>query len=210
MTNLKYDYSSFTDEELVQLSKVGNKDAIEILIARYMGFVKLRASSYYIKGGDKEDVIQEGLIGLFKAIRDYKLDKNIPFKVFATMCINRNLITSIKTANRQKHRLNNESVSIDKYVYEEGNMKIIDLLPVVNSCEDYLLYSEENKILKDTILETLSELELKTIIMHYEGFSYNEIAKILRRNYKSIDAAINRGKIKLRKKLDIKEFSKII
>lgn len=210
MTNLKYDYSSFTDEELVTLSKSEDILATEILISRYMGFVKSKLSSYYIKGADKEDLIQEGLIGLFKGIRDYNLDKNIPFSIFAAICINRNIFTAIKTANREKHRISNESLSIYKQIYEDGDMEIIDLLPSVNSCEEKVLYREENKIFKSKMSEALSELELKAAIMHYEGFSYNEIANILDRNYKSIDAAINRAKVKMRKKLDIREFQMML
>lgn len=209
MTNLKYDYSRSTDEELVELSKKDNI-AVETLMLRYIEFIKLRVNSYYINGGDKDDLIQEGMIGLFKAIRDYKLDKNVPFKVFATLCINRNLFTSIKTANRQKHKFNNECVSIYKEIYEDSNIKIIDLLSDINSCEENILYFEEYKMLKKAISETLTELESKAIIMHYEGYSYNEVASILGRNYKSIDAAINRAKIKLRKKLDISEFRMMI
>jgi RNA polymerase sporulation-specific sigma factor len=122
-------YSDMADEEIVELAQQGEQFAVEYLVDKYKNFVRAKARSYFLIGADKEDIIQEGMIGLFKAIRDYKLDKLTSFRAFAELCITRQIITAIKTATRQKHIPLNSYVSLNKPVYdEESDRTLIDIL----------------------------------------------------------------------------------
>ena len=122
-------YSEMTDEEIVELAQIGDQFAVEYLVDKYKNFVRAKARSYFLIGADKEDIIQEGMIGLFKAIRDYKLDKLTSFRAFAELCITRQIITAIKTATRQKHIPLNSYVSLNKPIYdEESDRTLMDIL----------------------------------------------------------------------------------
>ncbi len=137
------DYCDLTDEKLVEMCKNNDNMAIEVLISRYIGFIRLSSNSYFIKGAEKEDLIQEGLIGLFKGIRNYDIKKGSSFKKFAVMCINRNIFTAIRSADRKKYNFDNNAISIYKEVSQDNNKKIIDVLSAVKSCEYSIIYIEE-------------------------------------------------------------------
>lgn len=210
MGYLYRDYCDLTDEKLVEMCKNNDNMAIEILISRYIGFIRIRSNYYFIKGAEKEDLIQEGLIGLLKGIRNYDIKKGSSFKQFAVMCINRNIFTAIRSADRKKYNLDNTSISIYKEVSQDNNKKIIDIFSAVQSCENRIIYNEERELLKKYMFKILSDLELKSLTLYYNGFSYDEIAIKLRKSRKSIDASINRAKIKLRKRLTKNDFLVIL
>lgn len=201
-------YKSMRDEEIVEVAKEDNSVATEYLISKYKGFVKIRAKSYYLMGADNDDIVQEGLIGLFKAIKDYDKDKLTSFKVFAELCITRQIITAIKTATRQKHIPLNSYISLNKPIYEENSsstlLDIISGIKVTNP-EHIIIISEEIESMEKKTEEILSELELEVLMLYIEGMSYQEIAEKLDRHVKSIDNALQRAKRKLDKYLEHKE-----
>lgn len=192
------------DEEIVIEAKNGNIRAQEYLINKYQNFVKAKAKSYFLIGADKEDIYQEGMIGLYKAIRDFKADKLSSFKAFAELCVTRQIITAIKTATRQKHIPLNTYVSLNKPVYdEESDRTLLDILSVakVSDPEELLISEEELKYIEKEIGEVLSELEMEVLASYLDGKSYQEIACDLNRHAKSIDNALQRVKRKLEKSL---------
>ena len=133
------DFTGLSDEEIIAIIHEGNTDALDFLITKYQSFVRLKARSYFLIGGDREDIIQEGMIGLYKAIRDFKADRLSSFKGFAELCITRQIITAIKTATRQKHIPLNTSISLDKPVFdEESDRTLLDMIsgPVLDDPED--------------------------------------------------------------------------
>lgn len=192
------------DEEIVIEAKKGNIRAQEYLINKYQNFVKAKAKSYFLIGADKEDIYQEGMIGLYKAIRDFKADKLSSFKAFAELCVTRQIITAIKTATRQKHIPLNTYVSLNKPVYdEESDRTLLDILSMakVSDPEELLISEEELKHIESEIGEVLSELEMEVLASYLDGKSYQEIACDLNRHAKSIDNALQRVKRKLEKSL---------
>jgi len=194
-----------TDEEIVDLAQQGDQYAIEFLVDKYKNFVRAKARSYFLIGADKEDIIQEGMIGLFKAIRDYRLDKLTSFRAFAELCITRQIITAIKTATRQKHIPLNSYVSLNKPIYdEESDRTLIDILSTnkITNPEDIIISREEFIFIEKKMGEILSSLEWKVLMAYLEGKSYQEIAVELKRHVKSIDNALQRVKRKLEKYLD--------
>ncbi|UNC93340.1 RNA polymerase sporulation sigma factor SigH [Candidatus Contubernalis alkaliaceticus] len=203
---LEYDYK--TDEEIAEEAKEGSSVALEYLINKYKNFVKAKARSYFLIGADREDIIQEGMIGLYKAIRDFKGDKLSSFRAFAELCITRQIITAIKTATRQKHIPLNSYVSLNKPIYDEDSDRtLLDILSgaKITDPEELMINREEYDDIEFKMGEILSDLEWKVLMLYLEGKSYQEIAVELRRHVKSIDNALQRVKRKLEKYLEIRE-----
>lgn len=202
-------YNEWLDEEIAIEAKKGDKKAQEYIIGKYENFVKAKAKSYFLIGADKEDIYQEGMIGLYKAIRDFKPHKLASFKAFAELCITRQIITAIKTATRQKHIPLNTYISLNKPIYdEESDRTLLDVLSSVKVAdpEELVISREEVISIENEIGQVLSELELEVLMSYLEGKSYQEIACDLDRCAKSIDNALQRVKRKLEKCLDKRLF----
>ena len=202
---LSSEFESRTDEEIVLKARSGNDRALEYLLIKYQNFVKSKAKSYFLIGADKEDIYQEGMIGLFKAIRDFKDDKLASFKVFAELCITRQIITAVKTATRQKHIPLNTYISLNKPIYdEESDRTLLDVISgiKVSDPEELIIGKEELASIETQIGEVLSELEMEVLMSYLDGKSYQEIACDLDRHAKSIDNALQRVKRKLEKCLE--------
>ncbi|MBR5467909.1 MAG: RNA polymerase sporulation sigma factor SigH, partial [Firmicutes bacterium] len=184
----------------------GDDLAQEILLERYKYFVRSRARSYFLIGADKEDIIQEGMIGLYKAIRDYRDNKNASFKSFAELCINRQLITAIKAAGRQKHMPLNSSVSLNKAVYEEEGegtyINMIESAEAVTSPEMIFIGIENRNFIVENIMAALSSFEKRVLNLYLQGKTYSEIALIMGKAEKSIDNALQRVKKKTEKLME--------
>ncbi|HJV30729.1 MAG TPA: RNA polymerase sporulation sigma factor SigH [Bacillales bacterium] len=198
------------DEEIVDLVHSGDGEALDYLIYKYRNFVRAKARSYFLIGADKEDIVQEGMIGLYKAIRDFREDKLTSFKAFAELCITRQIITAIKTATRQKHIPLNSYVSLDKPIYdEESDRTLMDILSGarVLDPEELIINQEELDNIEIKMAELLSDLERKVLALYLDGQSYQEISEELNRHVKSIDNALQRVKRKLERYLEIREFS---
>lgn len=203
-------FENFSDEQLVEQVHLGNTDALDYLITKYRLFVKSKARSYFLIGADKEDIVQEGMIGLYKAIRDFKGDKLSSFRAFAELCITRQIITAIKTATRQKHIPLNSYVSLDKPIYdEESERTLLDVIEgtASNNPEHLFISQEEYNQLEQKMGEVLSELEQQVLARYLAGQSYYEISEQLNRHVKSIDNALQRVKRKLERHLEIGEMS---
>lgn len=196
-----------SDEDVVAFAKADDAIALEYLINKYKNIVKCKARSYYLIGADKEDIVQEGMIGLYKAIRDYDKDKLASFRAFAEICITRQIITAIKTATRQKHIPLNSYVSLNKPIYdEESDRTLLDIVTGINVSdpEELMIGREELDFIEGKIGEILSELELEVLMSYVDGMSYQEIAANLDRHVKSIDNALQRVKKKLERILENK------
>lgn len=193
-----------SDEEIVKLAKNGDEMATEYLINKYKNFVRVKAKSYFLVGADREDIIQEGMIGLYKSIRDFRADKLSSFRAFAELCITRQIITAIKTATRQKHIPLNSYISLNKPIYDEDSDRtMLDILSgtKITDPEEVFISHELSDDLREKIQENLSELESKVLLSYLEGKSYQEMAKELNRHVKSIDNALQRVKRKIEKTL---------
>ena len=192
------DFSHVKDEDLIEMIKSGNKSAQEYLINRYKNLVNIKVSKYYIIGAEREDIVQEGLIGLYKAIKSYQPDKQNSFKSFAGICIERQLITAIKSSNRQKHMPLNSYISLNKEAYENSddsnNADLMEILDanVIEDPLDMLTKREYYKTVEDTIDKSLSTFEKRVLNCYIQGESYVEIAQKLDTPVKSIDNAIQR------------------
>lgn len=203
-------FEQLADEQLIEQVHLGNADALDFLITKYRLFVKAKARSYFLIGADKEDIIQEGMIGLYKAIRDFRGDKLSSFRAFAELCITRQIITAIKTATRQKHIPLNSYVSLDKPIYdEESERTLMDIItsPISEDPEYLMINREEYSHLEEKMSEVLSELEQQVLTRYLEGQSYNEISEELNRHVKSIDNALQRVKRKLERHLELEELT---
>ena len=192
-------------EILVKGAKEGDSKCMEILINRYKKFIQLKSKSYFLIGADKDDLYQEGLIGLYKAVRDYNTDKLSTFKSFAELCITRQIITAIKAATRQKHIPLNTYVSLNKPVYDgESDKTLLDVMESlkISDPEEMFVDREQINEIEQHVLENLSKYE--KVVLHYYiiGRTYQQIAYLLNRQPKSIDNAIQRIKRKLVKCLD--------
>lgn len=201
------DFKDKSDEEIVAEAKNGNNRAQEYLISKYENFVKSKAKSYFLIGADKEDIYQEGMIGLYKAIRDFNWEKSTSFKAFAEICVIRQIITAIKTATRQKHIPLNTYVSLNKPIYEEESERtLLDVLAglKISDPEELMISKEQMDYIEEKISKVLSDLELEVLTSYLDGKSYQEIASDLERHSKSIDNALQRVKRKLEKCLDLK------
>ncbi|MDW0109975.1 RNA polymerase sporulation sigma factor SigH [Sporosarcina aquimarina] len=200
------DFSTFSDEQLIGIIQEGNTDALDFLITKYQSFVRMKARSYFMMGGDKEDIIQEGMIGLYKAIRDFREDRLSSFKGFAELCIKRQIITAIKTATRQKHIPLNSSVSLDKPVYdEESDRTLLDVLTgsANDDPEDLMIYKENFTQMEVEMNKVLSSLEKEVLGLYLDGQSYQEISEVLNRQVKSVDNALQRIKRKLERYMQV-------
>lgn len=198
-------YSDKTDEEIVGMCHHGDTTAEEFLLNKYKNFVRSKARSYFLIGADHEDIVQEGMIGLYKAIRDYKPEKLSSFRAFAELCITRQIITAIKTATRQKHIPLNSYVSLNKPLYdEESDRTLLDIIMEGNSSnpEEMIINQEDLGTIHRKINEVLSGLEQEVLAAYLDGKSYQEIADSLGRHVKSIDNALQRVKRKLEKYLE--------
>ena len=197
------DYSTLKDEDVIGLVREGDALAQDFLLNKYKTFVKTKARAYFLIGADREDIIQEGMIGLYKAIRDYSSQKNASFKSFAELCVNRQLITAIKAAGRQKHMPLNSSVSLNKTVYDdESDDTYIDMLEsaeAVTSPETIFIGIENRNSIVEHIMEALSSFEKKVLSFYLQGKTYSEIAKATGKSEKSIDNALQRVKKKTEK-----------
>lgn len=204
------DYEKLTDEELVALIHAEDSEALDYLIQKYRNFVRAKSRSYFLIGADKEDIVQEGMIGLYKAIRDFREDKLASFKAFAELCITRQIITAIKTATRQKHIPLNSYVSLDKPIYyEESDRTLMDVISgaTVLDPEELVINRERFTNIEGKMTELLSDLERKVLALYLDGQSYQEISEELNRHVKSIDNALQRVKRKLERYADFKEIS---
>lgn len=203
--NLTKSYEAMLDEDIVNEAREGNGEALEFLIHKYRNFVRAKARSYFLIGADREDIIQEGMIGLYKAIRDFRNDKLASFRAFAELCITRQIITAIKTATRQKHIPLNSYISLNKPIYEEDSDRtLMDVISTsrISDPEEMVINREEFGDIEEKMGEILSDLEWKVLMSYLDGRSYQEIAVELKRHVKSIDNALQRVKRKLERYLD--------
>jgi RNA polymerase sporulation-specific sigma factor len=194
-----------TDNELVARTRAGDDRALEGLLARYRNFARSKARSYFLVGADKEDVVQEGMIGLYKAIRDFDLEQETPFRAFAELCISRQILTAIKTANRHKHQPLNTSVSLDAPAHtDEDDRSVGDDLVAPSQLDpaEIVISAQEIEALRTTMHERLTELEGSVLSLYMDGKSYEEIAGALGNHVKSIDNALQRIKRKLQRHID--------
>jgi RNA polymerase sporulation-specific sigma factor len=192
------------DEELVRRAHEGDDRAIETLLLRYRHYARAKARSYFLAGADREDVVQEGMIGLYKAIRDFRADADTEFRAFAELCITRQIITAIKTANRQKHAPLNSYVSINKIASESNDDRQLEEAISAETMPDpaeMIISVEEVEGLRSSMNEVLSDLEINVLQLYMDGKSYQEIAGMLGRHVKSIDNALQRIKRKLEEHL---------
>lgn len=199
-----------SDEQIVELVHKGNSEALDFVIHKYRNFVRAKARSYFLIGADKEDIVQEGMIGLYKAVRDYKGDKLSTFRAFAELCITRQIITAIKTATRQKHIPLNSYVSLDKPIYdEESDRTLMDVLTgtKVSDPQELIINREQFTSIEGKVNELLSDLERRVLALYLDGRSYQEISEELNRHVKSIDNALQRVKRKLERYLEFKEIT---
>lgn len=193
------------DEYVVIRARDGEIEAIDFLMNKYKNFVKAKARSYFLIGADREDIIQEGMIGLYKAIRDYRSDKLSSFRAFAELCITRQIITAIKTATRQKHIPLNSYVSLNKPIFdEESDRTLLDVISEQSTVnpEDLIISREEMGTIEGKLGDVLSEFEWEVLTAYLEGQSYQEMAVDLKRHVKSVDNALQRVKRKLENYLE--------
>ena len=203
---MQINLNTLSDEELVLLSVKGDNEAEETILHRYKNYVKSKARTYYLIGADNDDIVQEGMIGLYKAVRDFKPDKNISFKTFADVCITRQILTAIRTANRNKHTPLNASVSINAPLFDDDSgatfLNIIQSSSMSNP-EELYIFDESLKEIKNEISKKLSDFENTVLELYLDGLSYVEISEKIDKSIKSIDNALQRIKKKL---MDIKNW----
>ena len=195
------DYFVMSDEEVVILGRSGDKAALEHIMSEYKYLVRQKAKDYFLIGADRDDIVQEGMIGLFKAIRDFDNTKLSSFKTFAQMCIKRQIITAIKSATRQKHMPLNSYISLSKAVFEDDatERSLLDCLAGAESLDpEYRMVENEDFVItRNKIDKILSEFEIRVLQMYIDGKSYRDISKLLDRSPKSIDNALQRVKRKI-------------
>lgn len=202
-------FDQLTDEDIILEIKTNcDNQALDYLINKYRPFVRAKTRTYFLIGADSEDIVQEGMIGLYKAIRDFRNDKLSSFRAFAELCVTRQIITAIKTATRQKHIPLNSYISINKPIYdEESDRTLLDVLPggQVSDPEELVISQEEYIDIEAKMEDILSDLEWKVLMSYLDGKSYQEIAVDLNRHVKSIDNALQRVKRKLEKYMEASE-----
>jgi RNA polymerase sporulation-specific sigma factor len=190
-----------SDEQLISLHRDGDGRAMDALLGRYRNFARSKARSYFLVGADKEDIVQEAMIGLYKAVRDFSAERETSFRAFADVCITRQIITAIKMATRQKHIPLNTYVSLSKPLAtdEEPDRALMDVLQTheVTDPAELLISSEELRSMKLAFAEILSDFEIEVLHLYVEGKSYQEIAALLRRQLKAVDNALQRIKRKV-------------
>ncbi len=189
------------DHYLVALAKEGKPDAYDAIIRRYRGFVRLKASSYFLLGGESDDLIQEGLLGLYKAVRDYRTDRESSFRNFAELCITRQIITAVKTATRNKHTPLNQYVSFSQSpaAAADSDSTLDDILPGPTAADpvNQVIATEELASLVSCMSSVLSELESRVLSLYLDGYSYEVIAERLDCDTKTVDNALQRVKRKV-------------
>ncbi len=189
-------YQQMSDEKLIEDIEANDQNALNCLIKRYNEIVYMKANKFFMVGAEKEDMIQEGMIGLYKAVKSYNLDKQNSFKTFANMCIERQLITAVKNSNRQKHIPLNSSVSLNASAYEEddNSVSIMEILETksVEDPSDIIANKEYYKYIETKINESLSDFEKQVLEQYKKGQSYVDIATKLNSKVKSVDTAIQR------------------
>ena len=202
-------FDQLIDEDIILEIKTNcDNQALDYLINKYRPFVRAKTRTYFLIGADSEDIVQEGMIGLYKAIRDFRNDKLSSFRAFAELCVTRQIITAIKTATRQKHIPLNSYISINKPIYdEESDRTLLDVLPggQVSDPEELVISQEEYIDIEAKMEDILSDLEWKVLMSYLDGKSYQEIAVDLNRHVKSIDNALQRVKRKLEKYMEASE-----
>jgi RNA polymerase sporulation-specific sigma factor len=189
------------DSFLIALAKQGDRAAYHQLVKRYHGFVRLKASSYFLAGGDADDLIQEGLVGLYKAIRDFRSDRESSFRNFAELCITRQIITAVKTATRNKHTPLNQYVSFSSTPAAAGDdVPTLDQMlpgPTVHDPVNQVISSEELRSLVSCLSTALSELESRVLSLYLDGCSYEQVGERLSCDTKTVDNALQRVKRKV-------------
>lgn len=200
--DMSRDYHQKKDEELIDLLRDGESEVMEYLMDKYKNLVRSKAGSMYILGADKDDLIQEGMIGLFKAVRDYDLGRDASFYTFADLCISRQMYTAVQSAGRQKHIPLNSYVSL----YSEGDGEADFLISAAQTSEQrnpeaLFLDKERVEYLEKCIDEELSDFEKQVLDLYITGMSYSQIAKVLGRDEKATDNALQRLKNKIKKML---------
>ena len=189
------------DDYLIALAKHGRADAYDRIVRRYYGFVRMKASSYFLIGGDADDLIQEGLVGLYKAVRDFRNDRESSFRNFAELCITRQIITAVKTATRNKHTPLNQYVSFSSSPASapEGEPTLDEVIagPTVHDPVNQVVSSEELQALVSCLSTALSDLESRVLALYLDGRSYEEIGGRLTCDTKTVDNALQRVKRKV-------------
>ena len=196
-------FASFSDEDLAVLAQQGSDKALDFLLSKYFVYVRSKSLSYYIVGADRDDIIQEGMIGLFKAVRDFSSERGVSFRTFADVCVTRQIITAVKNASRQKHAPLNFYVSLNKPMSDDDDdsSTIADILRQEQhmSPEEILIKKEDADILGSEMNRLLSKFELDVLSLYLRGNSYSDIAKLIGREAKSVDNALQRIKKKFEK-----------
>ena len=193
-------FSSLSDEEIVDIyQRENNHFATDYIVQRYKNFVRSKARSYFLLGADKEDIIQEGMIGLYKATRDYNRDREVSFKSFAELCITRQIISAIKGASRQKHIPLNSYISLNKPAYDDSERTLIEVLETEKNLdpEEVVINREQYALIKEVMEAVLSPLEWDVLRGYMDAKSYQEMAEEHHRSIKSIDNALQRVKKKM-------------
>lgn len=201
-------YESMSDSQLVKLAQEEDTKALVTMLERHEEFVRIKSRSYFLIGADHEDIIQEGMIGLYKAIRDYRDDKEASFKAFAEICVTRQIITAIKTATRQKHAPLNSYVSLNNPISESDDPDRLYMDFLSDKTVDpgeFVISVEEAESIRENFRQMLSELETQVLRLYIDGRSYQEIAVELDRHVKSIDNALQRIKRKVEQHLEYRE-----
>ena len=193
-------FSSLSDEEIVDIyQRENNHFATDYIVQRYKNFVRSKARSYFLMGADKEDIIQEGMIGLYKATRDYNRDREVSFKSFAELCITRQIISAIKGASRQKHIPLNSYISLNKPAYDDSERTLIEVLETEKNLdpEEVVINREQYALIKEVMEAVLSPLEWDVLRGYMDAKSYQEMAEEHHRSVKSIDNVLQRVKKKM-------------
>ena len=196
------------DDNMVFRAKAGDEKSLNHILKKYRNFVRSKAKPFFIGGADKEDILQEGMIGLFKAIRDYDEEKTVSFRAFAELCVTRQIITAVKAATRQKHIPLNSYISLNKPMSEEDPDKtLMDMMKNshISDPEQLIISKEEMKLIEEKTKEMLSEFETRVLSLYLKGYSYNEISEKLCKHPKSVDNALQRIKRKFEKYLEQRE-----
>lgn len=196
----KENLTALSDEELVKIAQSGDNTALEMILSRYKNLVYAKSKPYFLAGAEDEDIIQEGLIGLYKAVKDFDGDRFPFFKVFAGVCVTRHIITAVKAASRKKHLPLNSYVSLDKNTYDDDNeMSLLDIIAFneLQDPETILIDRENMDGMEYKINKALSKLEMEVLVCYLDGLSYQEIAEKLGKNTKTVDNAVQRIKKKL-------------
>lgn len=187
------DYIQYTDEELIEMMRQGDKDVVEYLIDKYKSMVRQKARVLYLVGGDQDDLIQEGMIGLFKAVRDYRNDRDASFYTFAQLCVDRQIYHAIQSSNRQKHQPLNTYVSLSS---EEWETEVCDMFQ--QSPENIVIAQENAVTMENRIRHQLSDFENQVLELYLDGKNYLQIAERLEKTPKSIDNALQRIRSKVK------------